>query len=737
MKRILFGISLLVAFVGGYSATTVFAFPAAGVYGRGEYNGYITNTHDTAGVDVFNPSYNNGGVMEAFPSYINSAGEFISFVEGKLSGNNQEKSGAAFIIESMLSTPPTAIYRNRPPTAAQKTTWENIIKTAEAGGHIVWRTNFSFTINSYYQGNIGGTSGTNDDAFFDNSDTSAAMLFKDDSGNVKYAIKWQCANPVGNSTTFGALQQPWAATGRTVVTDGNPDTGDTANAITTRPGDTVHFDHYVKNNGPAATGNDNIWYSILDQSNATIKGGQNSGAYSLNQEKLVDNTENIVVPSNAANGTQYCRKVLWSWKNSWGGGDNGTRDGYGAVACATVTADYSLFPTTTVDRTTAQQGDTINFTYTIRNDGDAASPAASCYVKEGATYLTLTMTCPQSFPAHSGPVAVTATPEAVTVTNQAPGSQICRQLFVTPASSAVNNRGSANVCVTIVKTPLVSFLGGDVWAGGGFAAVAPGTCANPAKITTSPSRGLSDGSRAGSGVAYGAFALDKITNFGSASVALVTATGVGDAWTFSNINPSNLGFFGAPQHCINDYASTYASAPTLGAGTIDVGGGTSGAWKITGNPTLHGTMSAGLQKVYYVIGDVTIDADLTYPASYASAADIPSLVIIATGNINVAAGVAQMDGQFITRGTFYTCSPKVEPATISTCTTQLNVNGSVSSTNLDIFRTAGSDGITPATQKVPAEVFNMSPEVYIKNALNQTTQTTITTNNVRELPPRF
>jgi hypothetical protein len=220
-------------------------------------------------------------------------------------------------------------------------------------------------------------------------------------------------------------------------------------------------------------------------------------------------------------------------------------------------------------------------------------------------------------------------------------------------------------------------------------------------------------------------------------MALVSTTGVGDAWTFSNINPANLGYFGAPQHCITDYVSTYQSSPALGAGTIDVGGGSTGSWHITGDTTMHGTMAAGLQKVYLVTGNVTVDADLKYPASYSGASQIPSLVIIATGNIYVNAGVQQMDGVFITRGTFYTCYPKAEPATISTCSNALTINGSVSATALDLFRTAGADGATAAAQKAPAETFTLQPEVYITNALNLSTQTVLTTSNVRELPPRF
>jgi hypothetical protein len=215
----------------------------------------------------------------------------------------------------------------------------------------------------------------------------------------------------------------------------------------------------------------------------------------------------------------------------------------------------------------------------------------------------------------------------------------------------------------------------------------------------------------------------------------VTATGLGDNWTFANTNTANLGFFNSGQHCIPDYVNTYQSAPATG-NTVNVGGAGSGSWRVTGDATFNAaTMNNGVQRVYLVNGNAIINGNITYPTNLNGG--VSSVVIIATGDIRVAAGVTQMDGIFISRGTFYTCYPKVEPATISTCNTRLTINGSVSSNRVDLFRTAGADGNTAATQKAPAEVFNLSPEVYLNNALNQTSQTTIVTSQVRELPPRF
>jgi hypothetical protein len=288
----------------------------------------------------------------------------------------------------------------------------------------------------------------------------------------------------------------------------------------------------------------------------------------------------------------------------------------------------------------------------------------------------------------------------------------------------------------------VHFTGGDVWAGGGFASVVP-ACNTSAKITTAaPSATLSDSTNAGSGSAYAAFALDKITNFGSASYALVG--GAGDAWTFGNIDTANLGFFGAPAHCITDFSGLYGSPTSLPGGSIvNVATMGSGVWHTTGSLTIHGTMPAGADQVYIVDGDLEIDADLKYPATFTSLADVPSLVIIDKHNVHAYTATQQIDGIIevigdgSTTGVFRTCWPKPAQATVSTCPIKLTINGSVMAAGLDLFRTAGNDGGTPTLRKIPAEQFNLSPEVYITNALNSSSTQKITTSNVRELSPRF
>ena len=719
MKRIALIVASACAFLLGYGAAAQ-AWP--GVPDRTAYRGYFSNVYDDHGDQV---------IQNGFPGWVNSVDTFIGFLRDKLyNGSARDRVGAAFIIQTMLAEP---WNRNRPPTADQMADWESRVRASAP--RITWSANFSFTGNSYWQGN-GSGSNPNDDAFYNESGTRISIIFRDTSGRVVYVLKRDCGNPLTNGYMPG-LEENWAATGYTLLDYG-----------TAAPGETVNFWHYVWNYGLTGA---RIWWAPFDGPSGAPTGlpGANNSNFIPGQQTANVYNETFTIPNNAAAGTKYCRLIGWDPVNS-----AGQRDGRGDEKCVTVVIPAKLKAAMSANPKTMAAGDATSFRPSISATSNASPITVQCSI-------TRTLYPPTGGPTNLGnqpcvttsgdPNIVIGMGASVTLrsnTYTAPdtiaiGTRVCDVITITnPTGAAYYNNypadQTATDCVTIAKSPYVQFIG-DVWAGGGFAAVAPGDCKIGANITTvTRSRALTgDGTTPGSGTTYGAFALGKITNFGSASMARVAASGMGDNWTFSNINSGNLGYFGAAQHCIPDYISSYASAPPQGAGVINVSGGVSGAWRVGGDSTFHGTMTPGRQKVYVVTGNVTIDADLQYPPTFGSAADIPSLVIIATGNIYIRSNVTQMDGIFIARGTVYTCHPKVEPATITTCNGKLTVNGSISSNRLDLFRTAGADGSTPATQKAAAEVFNLSPEVYLKNALNLNGKTTLNTATIRELPPRF
>jgi hypothetical protein len=559
--------------------------------------------------------------------------------------------------------------------------------------------------------------------------------FHDGNGNIVYQLQYSCGNPLG---TVAALPPApnFTITGSTTVS-----------AATVYPGQTVTFKHYLKNSGPdSATIN---WSTKDGNTNATTSSGSN--AITSGAQVNVKN-ENVTIPNNAAFGSKYCRYIAFS------PAQNGLGSGNGATVCTQVVANFSLTPIVTPSAPTAQQNDLVTFTYSITVSGPTRSTTVTCKAAgqtNGPGYTPLPQqnndrnpavapqpgfSCNTELPTGNTQVAT----ETVDIGNTATGSSVCRSLVVNPRDQNGGFRASAEACVVVAKTPYVQFMGNDVWAGGGFAAVTP-QCNALAKIQT-VAHTLKNGTVAGSAVEYAAFALGKITNFGSANKALVTSAGpTGEQLTFSNVNTSNLGNFGAAQHCINDYVANYTKAskdPVPGGNAIDVGTKPNGTQLdiVSASPiSFSGTMPAGSEQVYLIEGSVNISGDIKYPATYTGLTNIPSLVIIATGDITVSRNVQQMDGIFIARGNFYTCDVAVG-TTLSInppCEKQLTINGSVSAGKLQLLRTFGGDGTNDTQRKRPAEIFNFNSEIYLRNALNGINPNILRTVNEQDLPPRF
>lgn len=730
MKKFLFLIGVFCTFALGYGVVAD-AFPGAGMYGRAEYHGYFTNANDTNGTDVFPRSYSG----EALPSTINSATEFINFIkytqldiDGNGSSNTQEKTGAAFIIQTMIGS-----ARNRPPTSAQIAEWESRVRYAESQGRISWRTNYSFCINSFYQGPQGGGS-PNDDAFFDDCGTKPSIVFRNASGAVVYAIKWECANPVGNVAPLPDAPPPvdFTITGHTTVNDATP-----------LPGQTIQFKHYVRNNGPTGTSPTHIWWAAFNSATGAVTGGAaDSGTYTAGQEKNVYN-ENYTVPVGTLAGTQVCRQIGWDPVN-----ESGARDGRGTPVCATVAYDFNLTPIinftvngTTPAGSTAEQGDTITFTYAVTNGGLTQSQTATCNIygltrtgsyavptpKDSASdagYVPPATGCPRTFPYNS-----TTTLTTETITAAAVNTTICRALWINPVSPT-GGSGSAETCIRIVAKPYLKVYGGDVAAGSGLE-TAPDTCTNNANAAVmSWNKGTAAG-YAGAGAQYAVFALKTITDYATAqgnAGGAPAGIGLSFANTATNVSAGNFGGSFGSVPCIKDY---YSKRPAVTA-AIPVGGvtpmtdgtvyGATGAVSLTG-----GNVNPGEKIRVYVDGNVYITSNITYTPNW-SIANLPQFELVVRGNIYVANTVTQLDGIYIAQrngasgGTIYTCATSATAPTLTngafynSCNSRLVVNGAFVADSIEFLRTAGTLSQSSSGEVSPGsagEVFNFNPALWM------------------------
>ncbi len=742
MKKLLLLIGVCCSFALGYGVIAE-AFPSGGLYGRGQYRGYFTNTQDTNGTYVFPRQYKSG--TESLPDTINNATAFINFIkytqldiDGNGSSNAQERTGAAFIIQTMIGS-----ARNKPPTAAQIADWEARVRYAESQGRISWRTNYSYNINSFYQG-TGSGSNPDDDAFYDESGTQAAIVFRNASGGVAYAIKWSCANPVGSPQPLPpAPSINFTTVGRSTVSNASP-----------TPGSTITFSHYVKNNGPTGTSPTNIWW-IAERTEPTpvtlVGGSASSGTYTSGQEKNVFN-HTITIPADTPPGTRFCERVGWDPVTS-----GGVRDGRGTPVCATVQYSFTLTPSVSavinssgspITGNIAEAGDTVTFTYAVNNSGSTVSQAVTCTYRQdtrpgnnqsapGSTFTPPGANCAptRTFPANANTVVATETVPASTV-----NTTICKSLTISPVTQDGGSQ-TAQACVLVAAKPYVRVWGGDVSAGNGLAdASSGGICTDNTNAAIVGWNKRSAGNNAGAGTQFAAYALARITDF---ATALYDPGGAespaGLSFSNQSLSLSNGNFGGSfgSLPCIPDY---YSSRP---ASTLAVPGNvsamTTGTYGADGNIQLSGgtnNIEPGERITLYVDGNVYINTNIIYSGSW-NVSNVPRFQIIARGNIYVDLNVSQLDGIYIAqgrdgnRGQIHTCASTANmfsPLPLggnlyNSCTKKLTVNGAFIADQVRLLRTIGtlaqSSNSESSSESPAAEVFNYGPALWLAQPADQ------------------
>ncbi len=739
MKKLFLIAGAVAAFLVGYGVVAA-AYPSPAPYGRGEYHGYFSDSYDTNGTYVLDNIYSGN----AFPSTVNSASSFTSFLIGKLGGNNQDRTGASFIIQTMIGS-----SRNRPPTSTEQSTFTNLVNQYSAAGRVNWSTTYCFNLNTYFQGDRGG-GGTNDDAFFDDTGCDTSIVFTNANGS-QYVIKRQCANPLGNPTPLSGISN-WLMNGSTTVNNPNP-----------LPGATIKFTHVLKNTGPTSTNGQHIWYQPLTWPvDSALLPGQDSGAYNAGESKTV-NVYTVVVPGSATPGTQICERIFFDWRSSSGPGG-----GYGLPACATVRSDFSLNPNVTpiikdsggntIPGNVAEPGNTITFTYTVNNTGLTVSTNVACTVvgvsKVGyytvptpndsvsdAGFAQPATGCPRSFPRGN----ITLVTETVPAAQVTADKTICRALSVNPATTAGGTK-SNEACILVASKPYTRIYGGDVSAGNAQSNACGTT--NAAGIVAW-NRESANGF-GGAGAQFAALALDVIYDFASNLGNTGSAGAVATGLSFANTTSSGLSNFGGKfgaQPCMADYYGT-PNGTALSGASVDLSP-LNGPYIVTGQANITGGNIQPGQKVQlYVNGDVVISGPISYIGSWTVDRN-PLLEIVAKGNIYIDSNVTSLDGVYIAQangasgGVIYTCASGATPAVpsnptyYSTCKNRLVVNGSFVAKQVQLLRTNGSVGASNASDSTSnantAEVFNYSPAFWIPQPTTTLQQPNY--DSITSLPP--
>ncbi len=292
------------------------------------------------------------------------------------------------------------------------------------------------------------------------------------------------------------------------------------------------------------------------------------------------------------------------------------------------------------------------------------------------------------------------------------GSRVC---FAVSAEKPTQNddpawRHSNLQCVRVGKRPKMQIHGSDLRTRG----------------NTVTSVSTIGGQTYGSWVEYGAMSIGTDNALGSGA-GLMGGSGsdLSGRSDWSKLTFANDGSYGS-YGSLPPVATVEATMKARGLCTENVGSMTIPAMSIDTKES----------HVICVSGTVTISGDIQQSdSSISKLEDIPQVMILAQ-NINIKAGVGQVDAWLVATGTVNTCSDQ-PGTTVTSCDGQLVINGPVMAGSLNLKRTYGAEG---SDKDAPAEIINLRPDAYLwmyggmgKLGSNIAVETT----QITEVPPRF
>lgn len=754
---------LIALMVVSFGASVAEAAPYSGtIYGRTTWRGYFTNRFEDSGREVLPPSAGANG--QAIPNRIDTVNELMDHLQVAYnSGNSQRRTGASFIVNTMLGRQANEARRN-----VSSGDWNELrlrMQDRQNKGRISWTGNVSGWINSYYQPN------SNDAAFYRDWRSEPGITFRDDSGRIVYRLIRRCANPIGDGATGLPEVERWSVRDNSFIqradANGNPTGGSLGATVNNaRPGERYIFNHNIVNQGPNALDRDiTTWRSYTYPGNSNGRADEATGGNGTQNEQTVRNiTDNTgIIPATAA-GQQWCSRA-YAQPRAYNSGSQleGTR------LCVNVPYDYELTPHVSVGGnlgTSVEQGSTgTTVDPRVENAGPTQSrgtiwqlirfevapdaPDSSWTDRNGnndndacATHSTRpgVGNC-QVVSDGNGSVFSVGSTELNRYTHDTGdtpiGSRICFVLSVSTPTEATNPSWghSQPACIMVVKKPKLQVHGGDMWAGRQFSDDEAES--EPANITTGTS--TIEGTTYGSWAEYGAFATGSISGIASGA-GLAGGKPQSEAiarnlnhLTFAN-TPAYGGYTTNPGF-LPDYAGIYGGSGGQGPGQSLNLNNAEGEYFSNGNVTVEagGAIAKGKDIVVHA-NNVVINNSIAYEDGYANLEEIPRVIIIAEGSISIAPEVERIDAWLISKDTLYTCNQRAE-LTIDVCNRQLVVNGPVATKEISLRRTHGSD--SPETRDTPAELFNLRPDAILsayESALGRDRAQTV---YQVELPPRF
>ena len=335
------------------------------------------------------------------------------------------------------------------------------------------------------------------------------------------------------------------------------------------------------------------------------------------------------------------------------------------------------------------------------------------------------------------------------------GDQVCVDVSIdkdTGFSDGFATAGSQayHACAKVSEQAYLTINNSSVWAGGGFDPApngyGTGWCNVPGGstngfIATAQRTSGSPATTIGAYSEYAVGATAAIEQFSSSTMPTVPVpvpVNTNNTLTFAN-TPA-LGSFNGQGRCITDLYK-YLSHDTTKTGiSLATAFPTVSGQYFTGastNMTISNqTIPASRQITLIVDGNVNINQNIVYSNYTAnSKAEVPSFILVATGNINIASEVSRLDGLYFSKGDINTCSDVTGKLNNADCSNQLIVNGAFLASDIQFRRTHGGvAGLNGSTE--PAEVFNFSDEMYLSQPiLISEFPTKLSIDNIIDKPP--
>ncbi len=516
-------------------------------------------------------------------------------------------------------------------------------------------------------------------------------------------------------------------------------------------GTTVTFVNTVTTSGAVGTGADSFDWATASSGASPLPGAPAGAVTSganllLTPDRLAASTSYSV--AFATPGT-YCRRITVSGYPAY----VKTPIGTSAQACVTVLP----VPTCTgvSSPSTVQPGDKTDVTVGFSGPGSASITSVT-YTAAG--FIPGSGSASINPPAGSGK----ATIFGITVPSTAGTYPISWSPVPNPTAMP-----PCNGTVNVVDLPIFNVYGSGVRSGGGFPA--NGSAGNGILASWFDN---SAGHMYGSSTGLNAIAMVNIVGFASkqavfgagnptglsfANTALISGSSpsatlggnfdTGGSYSFDD--PGQPGGASDPGGSISATTLSSMNGVFNHSGDLNIAGGTI---KIKHNVSIfvNGNVYIGPTGIGYDTGTV-----------WGTSTDIPSFVVVATGNIYIDNDAAQVDGVYIAKpsggggGQIYTCAQGMNSFFNSgdmynQCNNQLTIHGVFVANRVNLMRTFGTlkdatspapsnctDGGIPNERKVcSAEVFDFSPELYLsKPNIKSSNTATVQYDSIVSLPP--